>query len=167
MADFVEKSNTKTAVRELSLPIADVSTFDAIVGSVLADNPFGCVDYIESGVTYDGVTRNRESYTAKVNYEDNDGKRVGAVSARAPSVAAFGSVATEIMGDAALAAAMGGDAVRDAEHDSYSCQLKCHDPSGEIYYVTLSRNAVRITSYQDDAIRTTVETWADGVPALG
>ncbi len=167
MADFIEKSNTRTAVRELSIPIADISTFDAIVASVLADNPFGCVDYIEGGVTYDGVTLNRESYTAKVNFEDDDGKRVGAISARAPTVAAFGTVATNLMGNAALATAMGGEAVRDAEHDSYSCQLKCHDPSGEIYYVTFSRDAVRITAYEDNAIRTTVETWADGMPALG
>ncbi len=167
MADFVETNNTKTAVRELTAPIADISTFDALIASVLSDNPFGCVDYVEGGVTYDGVSRNRESYTAKVIYEDIAAKTVGRISARAPSVAAFGSAATELMGNAALEAAMGGDAVRDAAGDTYSCQLKCHDPSGEIYYVTFSRDAVRITSYQNDAIRTTVETWADGVPALG
>ncbi len=167
MADFVEKSNTKTAVRELTVPIADIATFDTLVASVLSDNPFGCVDYVEGGVTYDGVTRNRESYTAKVIYEDIAAKTVGKISVNTSSVAAFGSVATELMGNAALEAAMGGDAVRDAAGDTYSCQLKCHDPSGEIYYVTFSRDAVRITSYQNDAIRTTVEAWADGVPALG
>ncbi len=77
------------------------------------------------------------------------------------------AAATELMGNAALEAAMGGDVVRDAAGDTYSCRFKCRDPSGEIYYVTFSRDAVRITSYQNDAIRTTVETWADGVPALG
>jgi hypothetical protein len=166
MADFVETNNTKTAVRELSVPITDIATFDAIIASVLTDSPFECVDYIEGGATYDGVARNRESYTAKVNYQDNDGKRVGAISARAPTVAAFGTVATQVMGNAALATAMGGTAVRDAPHDTFSCQLKCHDASGEIYYVTFSRNAVRITSYQADATRNMVETWADSVPAL-
>jgi hypothetical protein len=167
MADFVETNNTKTAVRELTVPIADIAAFDAIVAGVLNDNPFGCVDYIEGGVTYDGVTRNRESYTAKVNYEDAAAKTVGRLSARASSVAAFNAVATELIGSAALETAMGGDVVRDAAGDIYSCQLKCHDPSGEIYYVTFSRDAVRITSYQNDAIRTTVEAWADTVPALG
>ena len=43
---------------------------------------------------------------------------------------------------------------------------KCHDANSEIYYVTFSRDTVRITSYQNDSIRTTVETWADSVPAL-
>ncbi|MBN1195570.1 MAG: hypothetical protein JXA08_09550 [Methanomicrobiaceae archaeon] len=62
---------------------------------------------------------------------------------------------------------MGGSPVRDSEAESYSAQLKCHDPTGEIYYVTFTSDAVRITSYQDDAIRATVETWADTVAALG
>jgi len=39
--------------------------------------------------------------------------------------------------------------------------------SSEIYYVTFSRDSVRISSYQDDSIRSTIETWADSVPALG
>ncbi len=56
MTDVVEKSNTRTAARELTVPIADIATFDALVASVLNDNPFGCVDYVEGGVTYDGVT---------------------------------------------------------------------------------------------------------------
>jgi hypothetical protein len=44
--------------------------------------------------------------------------------------------------------------------------LKCHDPSGEIYMVNLTRTRVSLTSYSDEAIRAKVETWADGVPAL-
>jgi len=61
---------------------------------------------------------------------------------------------------------LGGDAVRDSDSESYSCTLKCHDANGEVYYVTLARDQVRISSYSDDAIRTRVETWADTVPAL-
>ncbi len=34
------------------------------------------------------------------------------------------------------------------------------------YYVTFTRWTVRISSYQGDAIKTTVEAWADAVPAL-
>jgi hypothetical protein len=73
---------------------------------------------------------------------------------------------TEILANAALAAAIGGDAIRDSESESYSCTLKCHDANGEVYYVTFSRDQVRVSSYSDDAIKTTVETWADTVPAL-
>ncbi len=90
-----------------------------------------------------------------MNYEDIAARKVGAV-------------ATELMSNAALEAAMAGTAVRDAVDDTYSCRLKCHDPSGEIYYVTFSRDAVRITSYRNDTIRTTVRAPpADGVPAPG
>lgn len=45
--------------------------------------------------------------------------------------------------------------------DRRYCQLKCHDASGEIYYVTFSRTKVRVSSYSDDAIRSTVDAWAD------
>jgi len=166
MADFIQTSNTKTAVRELAAPIADVATFAAVIQDVLDTNPFGCVGYVQAGVNHDGVEKNRESYTAKIIYEDLDAKTVGSISAKAQGVAAFETVAADILADTALATAMGGDPVRDYAHESYSCQLKCSDPSGEIYYVTFSRDTVRITSYEDDAIRTTVETWADTVPAL-
>ncbi|MDI6719906.1 MAG: hypothetical protein QMD46_09880 [Methanomicrobiales archaeon] len=166
MADFVETTNTKTAVRTLTAPIADVAAFDAIVQAVLSENPFGCVEYIQAGVTHPGVEKVREAYTVRVNYEDGEGNRVGYVTARSPSVAAFTANAAEILANAALAAAMGGTAVRDTEAESFTCQLRCHDPNGEIYSVAFTRDAVRITSYQDDAIRLKVETWADTVPAL-
>ena len=73
---------------------------------------------------------------------------------------------TEILANSALTAAIGGDAIRDSESESYSCTLKCHDANGEVYYVTFSRDQVRVSSCSDDAIKTTVETWADTVPAL-
>jgi len=61
---------------------------------------------------------------------------------------------------------LGGDAVRDSDSENHSCTLKCHDANGEVYYVTFARDQVRISSYSDEAIRTSVETWADTVPAL-
>jgi len=33
-------------------------------------------------------------------------------------------------------------------------------------YVTFTRKTVRVSSYQDDAIKGKVETWADAVPKL-
>ena len=166
MADFVETSNTRTAVRTLANPIGNIAAFDAIVQSVIDENPFGCVGYIQAGVTHDGVEKSRESYTVRVNYEDLEGNRLGTVTARSPTVAGFGAAATEIMANAALATAMGGSAVRDSEAESFTCQLRCHDPNGEVYIVAFGRDSVRISSYQDDAIRVKVETWADLVPAL-
>jgi len=38
--------------------------------------------------------------------------------------------------------------------------------NGELYIVNFSRQQVTISSYEDDANRTRIETWADGVAAL-
>ena len=168
MADFVQKTVNKTAVRDLTIPIADVASFDNLIETIIDDNPFGCVGYTGSdGVAVPAVVRNREHYTAKVDFIDEEtGKRVGTVSLQSPTIAAFNANAAEVLDNAALAAAMGGDAERNFAGETYYAQLKCHDPSGDDYYVTFTRKTVRISSYQDDTIRNTVEIWADAVPAL-
>ena len=167
MADFVQKTVNKTAVRDLAVPIADVTSFDNLIETIIDDNPFGCVGYTGSdGQPVAAVVRNREHYTAKVDFLNGEGKRVGTVSLQSPSIAAFNANAAAVMGNAALATAMGGDAERNFAGETYYAQLKCHHPSGDDYYVTFTRKTVRISSYQDDAIRTAVETWADAVPAL-
>ncbi|NLT24784.1 MAG: hypothetical protein GXX82_17205 [Syntrophorhabdus sp.] len=167
MADFVQKTVNKTAVRDLAVPIADVTSFNNLIESVIEDNPFGCVGYTGSdGQPVAAVIRNREHYTAKVNFLDGEGKRVGNVSLQSPTIAAFEANAAEALANAALETAMGGEAVRNAPGETYYAQLKCHDPSGDDYYVTFTRTTVRLSSYQDDAIRTAVDAWADAVPAL-
>lgn len=166
MADFVLKSDTKTAIRQLATPIGSVADFDAIVSNVINTNPWGCTAYEVAGVAQQPVARSRESYVAKIIYENVDGKTVGSVSAKTSTLAGFNAANTQILGDSALQTAMGGTAIRDTEHESYSVAIKCHDPNGEVYYVTISRNSVRVSSYTDEGIRTKVETWADGVPDL-
>ena len=168
MADFVQKTVNKTAVRDLTVPIADVTSFNTLVESVIADNPFGCVEHTGSdGQPVAAVIRNREHYTAKVNFVDEaTGKRVGTVSLQSPSIAAFNANASEVLANTALATAMGGVAERNFAGESYYAQLRCHDPSGDDYYVTFTRKTVRVSSYQDDAIKGKVETWADDVPEL-
>ncbi|KLK87892.1 hypothetical protein SZ63_07665 [Methanoculleus sediminis] len=167
MADFVQTTVNKTAVRDLAVPIADVTSFNNLVETVIDDNPFGCVGYTGAdGEAVAPVVRNREHYTAKVNFLDGEGKRVGTVSLQSPTIAAFEANAAAVMEDATIAAAMGGEAVRNGPGETYYCQLRCHDPSGDDYYVTFTRKTVRISSYQDDAIRTAVEAWADNVGTL-
>lgn len=166
MADFIETTNTKSATRELAASIADVATFQSIIQSVINDNPFGCTAYTQSGVSHDGVEVNRESYTAKIVFEDNAAEKIGTLSVKCPTVSSMNSAAGAIVADADLAVAVGGDPVRDADSDTYSCQLKCHDANSETYYVTFSRDKVRVSSYEDDSILTVVETWADTVAAL-
>jgi hypothetical protein len=63
MADFIQNSQTKTAVRELASPIPDVAAFNTIVQSVITDNPFGCVAYMTAGENHAPVEKTREAYT--------------------------------------------------------------------------------------------------------
>jgi len=166
MADFVQKTVTKTAVRELANPIADVATFDSIVQTVITTNPFGCVSYTEAGITHQPVEKTREGYVVKVAYLDALAKSVGNGSHKFNSIAGFNTGAAALLGSAPIAAAHNGTASRDFASETYSATLNCRDPNGENYMVTISRDRVNLTSYSDDAIRTKVETWADSVPEL-
>ena len=167
MADFVTTTTNKTAVRELATPIGNLAGFSALIESVLLDNPWECTDYTVSGTPVDGVTKAKEYYSGKVVYTDAaTGKAVGNVTVKAPTSSGFtGSVAT-VLADADIATDMGGIASHDSSQDRFSCSLKCHDENGELYYVTFARDRIRVTSYEDAAILTIIETWADTLPAL-
>jgi len=166
MSDFVQSANVKSAVRILANPIADVATFNTIVESIITDNPFGCVAYMTAGENHPAVEKTRESYTIRIVYQDTDANVVGSLSDRFSTVNGFTAGATAILADTALVAAHNGSPARDTDKETYSVTLKCHDENGEIYNVNLSRDRVTITSYEDDAIRTKVETWADTVAEL-
>ena len=166
MADFTQNTTVKSAVRNLASPITDVAAFNAMIQSVILNNPFGCVSYMNSGVNHPPVEKTRETYTAKFVYQDAEAKRVGAGSEMYDSVAGFNAGISSVLSNSANVTAHRGSVVRDEEADMYAVTLKCHDPNGEMYNVSLSRNRVTISSYSDDAIRIRVETWADGVPAL-
>lgn len=166
MADFIQSSQSKNSVRTLATPIPDVAAFDAIVQAVITNNPFGCVEYISAGVTHNPVEKSRENYTVRIIYQDTDAKTVGNDSGRFNTVAGYTAGAAALLADTALAEAHGGTAARDMENDSFSATLRCHDPNGELYNVTITRTRVSLQSYADDAILTKVETWADTVPAL-
>jgi hypothetical protein len=57
MVDFVQNSETKNTVRDLTSPIPDVATFNTIVQSIITDNPFGCVAYMTAGENHDPVEK--------------------------------------------------------------------------------------------------------------
>ncbi len=166
MADFVQKTTVKTAVRKLANPIEDVAAFNTIVQSVLTDNPFECVAYMTAGTNHAGVEKTKEYYVAKVVYQDNAANTVGNESGRYNTIAGFNAGAAAILANATLTSAHGGSPYRDTDNETFSATLKCHDGNGEIYMVTFSRDSMGLTSYSDDSIRTKVETWADTVPAL-
>jgi len=166
MADFVQSNVTKSAVRELANPISDVSSFDSIVGSVITDNPFECVAYMTAGVTHDPVEKTKESYTARLVYEDPNAKNVGTSVEKYNTITGFATGVAVIMANAPLATAHGGTAIHDPDEDSYSATLRCHDANGELYYVNFSRDRISVTSYSADAILMMVETWADTIAGL-
>ncbi|HNX17402.1 MAG TPA: hypothetical protein PKM50_03625 [Methanoregula sp.] len=166
MADFVQNTNVKSAVRPLATPVADVTTFNSIVESIITANPFGCVPYMTAGENHAGVEKVREAYTLKIVFQDTDANVIGNLTDKYTTVNGFTAGATALLADTALIAAHNGTPARDTDRETYSATLKCHDENGEIYNVTLSRDKVTISSYEDDAILVKVETWADSVAAL-
>ena len=61
---------------------------------------------------------------------------------------------------------MGGTPSHDSSEDGFSVTLKCHHSNGENFSVTLKRDSVTVSSYEADAIRTGLESWADTVAIL-
>src|SRR5512137_1081738 len=101
MADFTQNTNVKSAVRKLAEPIVDVAAFDAIVQSVILNNPFGCVSYMSSGVNHPPVEKSRESYTAKFVYQDTEANRIGTGSESYNSIAGFNTGIAAVLANAA------------------------------------------------------------------
>ena len=77
MADSVQNSQTRTAIRTPASPIATVTAFNLIVQSVITDNPFACVEYMTAGASHPLVEKRKEGYTARITYEDGNAKTVG------------------------------------------------------------------------------------------
>jgi len=166
MANFVQSGVVKTAVRDLAAPIADVAAFTEVVNDIITNNPFGCTPYQSGTETLPAVEKVRETYTGRVIYENGEAETVGQVTVRCPTVAAYTANVATVLGNAALASAMGGTAAHATDDDSFSAALRCHAASGEVYTLAFTRTKVTLSSYEDDAIRSAGEDWADSVPYL-
>ena len=166
MANFVQSGVVKTTVRTLAAPIASVTAFEEVVDDVLTNNPFGCTAYQVGSENHAAVEKTGEAYTGRVIYEDGEAVTVGQITVRCPTVAAYTANVATVLANAALATAMGGTAAHSTDDDTFSATLRCHDANGEVYTLRITRTRVTLSSYEDDAVRTTVEAWADAVPAL-
>ena len=167
MADFIQKANVKRSVRTIASPIASVAALNTLVQGAIDTNAFSCVDHVGAGVTIAGITRGTQSFGINVVYENPTTlKNMGTSMAKASTVAGYAAAATALVGNTALATAIGGTAIENTEAEGYSIQLKCHDANGEDYTVTFTRKAISISSYEDAAIVTRVDTWADTKPTL-
>jgi len=167
MSDFVQKANVKRSVRVITTRIADVATLNTLVQGVIDANSFQCVDHVVAGETHPGVIRSSQSYGVRVVYEHPTTlKNMGTATAKASTVAGYAAASTALVGNTALATAIGGDPIQDTETEGYSVSLNCHDANGEDYTVTFARKAITISSYEDNAIVARVNTWANTKPAL-
>jgi hypothetical protein len=165
-SDLGQDSRTKIVVRELANPIADVSTFNLIVQSVITDNPFSCLGYTSDGNNHAPVEKIKEVYTARILYKDNNANIVSTSEETYNNSAEYISGVASILANNHLATVKGDIATHDSKFDIYSATLKCHDVNDEIYYVVFTRDDVILAAYSDDSIRTKFETWANTVASL-
>jgi hypothetical protein len=105
-------------------------------------------------------------YTAKFVYLDTKGKQVGHGLDMFDSVEGYQTGIAAVISNMANIASHRGKVKHLPDADLFSVTLKCHDPEGELYFLSLARNRVTLSSYSDDSIRKRIERWTDGVPAL-
>jgi hypothetical protein len=166
MAHFNQKPGTKSAFHILNKPLPDITAFDAIVRSLIMENPLGCTSYRTRRRHHQPVEKVREMYTAKFVYEDPDGKRTGAGQEMYNAVEGYQYGISAVITNMANITAHRGKVRHIPDADLFSVILKCHDPGGELYFLSIARDRVTVASYTDDTIRRKVERWTDGVPAL-
>lgn len=166
MAQFNQVTGVKSAVHKMKNAFPDVIAFNAVVQSFILKNPLGCTSYRSAKKNHPPVEKVRGMYTAKFRYLDTKGKRLGTGSEVYNTIDGYENGIAAVRSNMANIAAHGGKVKHIPGADLFSVTLKCHDPDGEIYFLSIARDRVTLSSYSDDAIRTRVENWADGVPAL-
>jgi len=162
-ANFTQTQNVKSAERDNTAPIVDVTVFGNIVSDLVTNKPGADSAEIAS-----------QSYTVKFRINDAELNKLGEVTVKVPATAAYTQAVTEIVTNGALdavatACGAGSTIERDQSSDVFSARVKLsqtEENGDEIYYVTLGREATRLTSYEADAILTAVEAWADTQTAL-
>jgi hypothetical protein len=109
----------------------------------------------------------REMYTAKFVYLNGAGKQIGIGLDRYDSVEGYHTGIAAVISNMANIAAHRGKVRHVPAADHFSVLMKCHDPGGEFYFLSLARDRLTLSSYHSDGIRDSVGRWADGVPGLG
>ena len=163
MTQFRQRPGTKSAVRILPDPFPDITAFDAIIRSLILKNTLGCTPYRSAKVNHPPVQRVREMYTAKFVYRDTNGKQIGRGSEVYNTIEGYQNGIAAVISNMANRAAHGGKVKHLLSADLFSVTLKCHDPNGELYFLSVARDRLTLSSFSDDEIRKRVEIWADGV----
>lgn len=150
----------------MKTPFHDVMAFQEGAKSLIRNNPLGCTSYRSVKKHHQPVEKVRELYTAKFVYLDAKGKRIGSGSEVYNSIDGYQNGIAAVISNMANIAAHEGKVKHLPDADLFSVTLKCHDPNGELYFLSMARDRLTLSSYTDDSIRTRVEAWADSVPAL-
>lgn len=166
MTHFRLRPGSNSATRKLKHPFPDIATFSAVVRALIAKNPLGCTSCYALRKNFPPVMPVRERYTAKFVYLDGNGKQVGTSSEVYDSLEGYETGIASMITNMANIAAHRGKVKHLRESDLFSVTLKCHDPSGEHYFLSLARDKITVSSYTDNTIRKHVEEWTDTVPEL-
>lgn len=166
MTHFRSRPGSMSAMHELKHPIRDIAAFSAVVQAIPTGNPLSCTSYYTTKKNFPPIMPVRERYTAKFVYLDRNGKQVGTSSEVYDSLEGYETGIASMITNMANIASHRGKVKHIRESDLFSVTLKCHDPSGEIYFLSLARDKITVSSYTNDAIRKRVEGWADSVPEL-
>ena len=166
MAEFKPKQGSKSASHSLKRPIATIEEFDRIVQSLLLKNPLGCISYRSARKNHPPAEKVREMYTAKFVYLNDKKKRIGAAIEMYDSVEGYLTGIAAVISNVANNLSHRGTVKHLPDDDLFSVTIRCCDPSGEVYSLSITRNRVTVSSYTDDAIRKKVAEWVDSVPGL-
>jgi hypothetical protein len=150
----------------LKTPVPNITAFETIVRSLEFNNPLACISYRYRRRPHPPVERVREMYTAKFTYTNPKGKRVGRTSEVYDSVEGYETGVAAVIANVANREAHRGKVKHLPAADLFSVMLKCHDPAGGSYILSIARDHVTLASYTNDAIRLRVETWIKSIPAL-
>jgi hypothetical protein len=166
MRYYTPRHGTKSARHILKTPFPDITVFDSVVRSLVLNNALGCTPYHSIRKHHPAVEIVREMYTAKFVYLNAAGKQIGHGLDMYDSVEGYQTGIAAVISNMANTASHRGKVKHLPDADLFSVLLKCHDPGGELYFLSIARDRVTLSSYTDDSIRKRVETWTDGVPEL-
>jgi hypothetical protein len=167
MAHFIPRPGCKSAYHRLKHPIADIGTFDRIIQTLILGNPLGCTSYRSARKNHPPTEKVREMYTAKFVYLNDKKKRIGAALDQYDSVGGYQTGIAAVISNVANNLSHRGTVQHLPDDDLFSVTIRCCDPGGEVYALSLARNRITVSSYTDDAIRKKVAAWVDTVPELG
>jgi hypothetical protein len=166
MTEFKVNSGTRSAHSILKTSFNDIAAFNAVVQTLVLENPIGCVPYMQKRKYHPPVEIVREQYTAKFVYLDKNKKQIGIGLDRYDTVEGYENGIAAVISNMANLAAHGGKVKHVQKSDLFSVLMQCHDPSHGLYFISLGRDRISISSYADMEICRNVERWTKIVPEL-